>query len=179
MASWSSPPPLTIDSAKTYTAHFRTNYGDFTVELLAADSPLTVNNFVFLAQAGFYEGCRFFRVIKPFMVQTGDPSNNGTGGPGYRFADELPPKYPYAPGMVAMANAGPNTNGSQFFICTGAQAAGLNQYPNYSQFGRVIAGMDVVGKIASVPVSYNPATGENSRPTEDVFIESITIQAEP
>lgn len=179
MKSWSNPPEMTIDPEKQYTAQVSTNQGDFTIELLAKDSPLTVNNFVFLAGQGFYDGCSFFRVIQPFMVQTGDPGNNGTGGPGYRFADELPPKYPYGPGIVAMANAGPNTNGSQFFVCTGPHSAGLNRAPNYSQFGRVASGMDVVEKISAVPVAYNPGTGEESRPTEPVFIKAITIQVSP
>lgn len=174
--SWSSPPSLTIDKNADYTARVSTNYGDFTIDLFTAAAPLTVNNFVFLAEHHFYDGDRFFRVIKSFMVQTGDPNNNGTGGPGYTFPDELPPKYPYAPGIVAMANRGPNTNGSQFFICTGPQSEGLNQTPYYTEFGRVVKGMDVVEKIASVPVTANPVmNGEVSSPTVPVYIKTVAI----
>jgi cyclophilin family peptidyl-prolyl cis-trans isomerase len=173
---WSSPPAMQIDPHKQYSAVFHTNYGDFTVQLFASESPKTVNNFVFLAKHNFYNNDKFFRIIKTFMIQTGDPLNNGTGGPGYQFADELPPKHPYAPGIVAMANAGPNTNGSQFFICTGQDAANLNAQPNYTEFGKVVSGMDVVEKIAAIPVVANPMMqGEQSKPTKDAFIQSIDI----
>lgn len=172
---WSSPPKMQIDVNKQYDAIFHTNYGDFTVQLFAKDVPNTVNNFVFLAQNDFYNNDKFFRIIKTFMVQTGDPTNTGTGGPGYQFADELPPKVPYAPGIVAMANAGPNTNGSQFFICTGQDSTSLNQQPNYTEFGKVISGMDVVEKIAAIPVTVNPQTNETSLPTKDATILSIRI----
>jgi peptidylprolyl isomerase len=165
---------MQIDPAKRYQAILRTTKGDITIELLAGEAPMTVNNFVFLAREGFYDGVKFHRVIKPFMIQTGDPTGTGRGGPGYRFPDELPPKHPYEPGIVAMANAGPNTNGSQFFICSGPQAAGLNQYPNYTQFGRVVQGMDVVQALASVPVTASFG-GERSKPLEDIRIESVSI----
>ena len=172
---WSSPPPMQINVNKQYDAIVHTNYGDFEIQLFANITPHTVNNFVFLAQHNFFNGDKFFRIIKTFMIQTGDPNNNGTGGPGYQFADELPPKYPYAPGIVAMANAGPNTNGSQFFVCTGPDSAGLNQQPNYTEFGKVIKGMNVVDSIASIPVTTNPNTGEQSLPTKDAYIKSVTI----
>ncbi len=172
---WTVPPKMQIDPSKKYTAIFHTNLGDFTVELFAKDSPITVNNFVFLANHHFYEHDTFFRIIQTFMIQTGDPSNNGTGGPGYKFKDELPPKLPYGPGIVAMANAGPNTNGSQFFICTGQDSTGLNKSPNYSEFGKVIKGMDVVQKIAATPVTTNPQTGEPSMPLQKASIKSIEI----
>jgi len=175
---WSSPPALTIDESATYRAVLETTAGSITIELFAKQAPATVNNFVFLAREGFYAGCEFFRVIAPFMVQTGDPSNNGTGGPGYRFADELPAPYPYAPGMVAMANAGPDTNGSQFFICTGSASAGLDRSPNYTQFGRVLEGMEALAAIAQTPVTLNPATGERSRPLEPARILSVTVSQE-
>jgi len=116
----------------------------------------------------------FHRIIKTFMIQTGDPTGTGSGSPGYKFADELPVKHSYDPGIVAMANAGPNTNGSQFFICTGADAAGLNNYPNYTQFGKVTDGMDVVLKIAAVKVQLS-ASGEMSKPVDPPVIKSITI----
>lgn len=172
---WSSPPAMTINTNKQYTALVHTNYGDFEIQLFANLTPHTVNNFVFLAQHKFFQGDQFFRIIKTFMVQTGDPKNSGIGGPGYQFADELPPKYPYAPGIVAMANAGANTNGSQFFICTGADSSSLNQQPNYTEFGKVIKGMDVVNAIASIPVTTNPASGEQSLPTKTAYIESVSI----
>lgn len=169
---WSKPPAMTIDQNKNYTATIKTNYGDIAVQLLARDAPKTVNNFVFLARQGYYNNVKFHRVIKGFMIQTGDPTGTGAGGPGYQFADELPPKYQYEPGIVAMANAGPNTNGSQFFLCTGSQSKNLNSYPNYTVFGKVISGMDVALKIESVPV-----TGpEPSSPTVDVHMVSVSIQ---
>lgn len=172
---WGAPPAMQIDPAKRYYATLQTTKGAVRIELLASESPKTVNNFVFLAREGFYDGVKFHRVIKPFMIQTGDPTGTGSGGPGYRFADELPPKHSYEPGMVAMANAGPNTNGSQFFICSGPQARGLDNYPNYSQFGRVVEGMDVVDQLASVPVGRSHG-GEVSRPTEEIQIESVSIE---
>ena len=171
---WSTPPEMTIDTTKRYHATLHTTKGDVKIELLASESPKTVNNFVFLAREGFYDGVKFHRVIKPFMIQTGDPTGTGSGGPGYRFEDELPTRHSYAPGIVAMANAGPNTNGSQFFICSGAQASGLNNAPNYTQFGRVISGMDVVGALASVPVAAS-FRGEASTPTEEIRINSVTV----
>lgn len=173
--SWSAAPAMALKAGATYTADVSTNYGRFTISLFAKQDPVAVNNFVFLAQHNFYNGDRFFRIIRTFMVQTGDPNNNGTGGPGYQFADELPPTVPYAPGVVAMANAGPNTNGSQFFICTGAACGSLNQSPNYTELGTVSAGMSVVQKIAAIPVTVNPATGENSFPKADAHINSITV----
>ncbi len=171
---WSSPPAMTIDQNKTYTALISTNYGDITVQLFAKEAPVTVNNFVFLSRQGFYNGVKFHRIIKTFMIQTGDPTGTGAGGPGYTFKDELPPKHSYDPGIVAMANAGPNTNGSQFFICSGSDARNLNYTPNYTQFGQVISGMDVVQKIAAVPCTLG-SDGAQSKPTVDVHINTITI----
>lgn len=177
--TWSKPPAMQIDVNKQYTAVFHTNLGDFTVQLFPKDSPKTVNNFVFLAEHHFYDNDKFFRIIQSFMIQTGDPKNDGTGGPGYQFADELPPKHSYEPGMVAMANAGPNTNGSQFFICTGPAAAqSLDANPYYTQFGKVTNGMDVIAKIAAIPVVQNPNMPNDppSKPTKDAVIESVNIQ---
>lgn len=174
MKRYDAPPPMTIDPKKQYFATLHTTKGDVRIELLPAGAPKTVNNFVFLAREGFYDNVRFHRIIKTFMVQTGDPTGTGAGGPGYRFEDELPPQLPYAPGVVAMANAGPNTNGSQFFICTGEDARGLNNYPNYTVFGRVVAGMDAVQAIASVPVG--PRGREMSDPKEEVLIKGVTIE---
>ena len=173
---WSSPPAMQIRPNTPYTATVTTNYGTFSIQLFAEQDPVAVNNFVFLARQGFYNGDTFFRIVRTFMVQTGDPNNDGTGGPGYRFADELPPTYPYAPGIVAMANSGPNTNGSQFFICTGSGCSALNKAPNYTELGRVTSGMPVVQKIAAIPVVANPAMGgELSKPTRDAHIVRIAI----
>lgn len=167
--TYDAPPAITIDQNKSYTAAVKTSKGDITIELLAKDAPTAVNNFVFLSRERFYENVKFHRVIKGFMVQTGDPTGTGRGGPGYRFADELTnaPRSGYKRGAVAMANAGPNTNGSQFFIMD----ADYPLPPNYVAFGRVTAGQDVVGTIASVPVGGS----ENSTPRDDVTIESVTI----
>jgi cyclophilin family peptidyl-prolyl cis-trans isomerase len=167
--SWSSPPEMKIDPNKSYAASIKTSLGDVGIELLPKDAPMAVNNFVFLAREGYYNGVKFHRVIKGFMIQTGDPTGTGRGGPGYRFADELQnaPRNGYKKGTVAMANAGPNTNGSQFFIMDA-------DYPlqaNYVAFGRVTAGQDVVAKIASVQT-----TGpEGSSPVNDVVMESVSI----
>lgn len=171
--SWSKPPAMQIDKSKSYTATVETSLGSFKIQLLANETPNTVNNFVFLAKQGYYEGIIFHRIIKTFMIQTGDPTGTGSGGPGYKFADELPHKHSYEAGIVAMANAGPNTNGSQFFICTGSDSKNLNNYPNYTQFGRVIEGMDIVQKIASVQVVSNGR--EVSKPVTPPAIKKITI----
>ncbi|MCQ6560183.1 peptidylprolyl isomerase [Paenibacillus mendelii] len=172
--SWSKMPAMAIDESKTYLAHFKTSKGDFTAELYAKDAPKTVNSFVFLSKEKFYEGVKVHRVIETFMIQTGDPKGNGTGGPGYTVPDELKNGHTYEEGTLAMANAGPNTNGSQFFICTGPDLEGLNANPNYSIFGKVVEGMDVVHSIAKVPVEA--ANGEVSKPKEEITINSITIE---
>jgi cyclophilin family peptidyl-prolyl cis-trans isomerase len=172
--SWSSPPEMKIDANKSYQATVTTNKGTFKIELFAKEAPKTVNNFVFLSKEGFYNNVVFHRIIKSFMVQTGDPEGTGRGGPGYKFEDELKTTYKYEPGMIAMANAGPNTNGSQFFICTGEDSKNLNKMPNYTIFGKVIEGMDIVQAIAGTPVEKGP-TGEESKPKETVTIQSIAI----
>ena len=169
--SWSKMPDMFIDLSKSYTAKFRTSKGSFTVKLYAKEAPVTVNNFVFLAEEKFYEGLTFHTVIESFMIQTGDPNGNGTGSPGYIIPDELDTGLKFEEGIVAMANAsGPNTGGSQFFICTGPDAVNLNRQPNYSIFGKVIDGMDTVRAIAQTPT-------KGSKPLEDVIIESIQIEA--
>lgn len=172
--SWSSPPEMKIDPNKSYRATVTTSKGTFTIELFAKDAPKTVNNFVFLSKEGFYNDVTFHRIIQSFMIQTGDPLGNGTGGPGYKFEDELNTPYQYEPGIVAMANSGKNTNGSQFFICTGEDSKNLNRQPNYTIFGKVIEGMDVVQKIAATPVKQGNEPSP-SVPTEKVTIQSITI----
>lgn len=167
---YAAPPLMTIDPEESYTATINTSQGSLTIELFASEAPVTVNNFVFLAREGFYDGVPFHRVMEDFMIQTGDPSGDGTGGPGYRFDDE-PVNRGYTRGIVAMANAGPNTNGSQFFIVHGTDV-GLR--PNYTIFGEVTRGMETVDAIANTPVQPN-ALGELSSPVSPLTIESIEI----
>jgi cyclophilin family peptidyl-prolyl cis-trans isomerase len=170
--AWDKMPEMTIDLNKSYVAKFQTTKGDFTVKLFANEAPVTVNNFVFLARAGFYEELSFHSIIESFMIQTGDPKGNGTGTPGYSIPDELDTDLKYEEGIVAMANASePNTGGSQFFICTGPDAANLNREPNYSIFGKVASGMDVVKAISKTPT-------KNNVPTEKILIKSIVIAEE-
>src|SRR3954451_13117382 len=137
---YAAPPEMAIDTAHKYTATIETSAGTMTAELFTTDAPNTVNNFVFLAREGFYDGVIFHRVVPGFVIQGGDPTGTGTGGPGYRFPAE-PVQGKYEVGSVAMANAGPNTNGSQFFICDGAQCTTLP--PRYNLFGKVTAGIEV------------------------------------
>jgi cyclophilin family peptidyl-prolyl cis-trans isomerase len=139
---WPTPPKMEIDPKKEYTAIFKTDKGDITVKLFADKTPNTVNNFVFLARQGFYDGTIFHRVISDFMAQGGDPTGTGMGGPGYRFADEFHPSLKHdKPGVLSMANAGPNTNGSQFFI-THVPTPWLDK--KHSVFGQVSDGMKVL-----------------------------------
>jgi len=142
---YSSPPAMQLDDSKTYTATIKTNRGDIVIDLYADKVPNTVNNFVALARDGFYDGISFHRVIADFMVQCGDPTGSGRGGPGYRFNDEFHPELVHdGPGVLSMANAGPNTNGSQFFITHVA----TNWLDNkHSVFGKVSSGQDVVDAI--------------------------------
>ena len=142
MKQWNTPPEFTIDLKKKYSATLSTDKGDIVLELFAEKTPVTVNNFVFLAREGFYDGTIFHRVIPDFMAQGGDPTGTGRGGPGYRFADEFQPSLKHdKPGVLSMANAGPGTNGSQFFI-THVPTPHLNN--KHSVFGQVVAGMDVL-----------------------------------
>jgi cyclophilin family peptidyl-prolyl cis-trans isomerase len=163
-------PKLTIDSSKTYTAEIITELGTMTVELNATSTPVTVNNFVYLAKKKFYNKTVFHRVIEGFMIQGGDPKGDGTGGPGYKFNDE-PITENYTRGTLAMANSGPNTNGSQFFIMH-------KDYPlpkNYVIFGKVTKGLEVLDAIASAEVAANPYSGEVSVPVSPVKIVKINI----
>ena len=167
--SFENAPPMCIDDAKAYTAEVTTNLGSFTIELDAAAAPETVNNFVVLARYHFYDGAAFHRIIPGFVIQGGDAVGDplGVGDPGYSFDDELPTEGAYEIGSLAMANSGPNTNGSQFFVITGEQGASLPA--SYSLFGKVTAGMDAVQAIEEVP------TNSSDSPTEPVVIESVTI----
>lgn len=176
---WKEAPAMQIDPAKKYNATIKTSLGDMTFELWPNLAPKTVNNFVFLSKEKFYDGVIFHRVIKDFMVQTGDPTGTGKGGPGYRFNDELPVKNSYVKGTLAMANAGPNTQGSQFFICTGPNCQGLDNLPNYTQFGKLTAGEEILDKIASVEVidvEVAPGKKEHSKPANPPKILSVEIQ---
>jgi peptidylprolyl isomerase len=170
---WNKPPAMQLAQGATYQATLHTNKGDIVVDLLRDEAPKTVNNFVFLAREGFYDDVPFHRVIRGFMIQTGDPTGTGTGGPGYRFDDE-PVQQRYQAGIVAMANAGPNTNGSQFFIMH--QSQGLP--PSYTIFGRVSSGMEVVDALATTPVDRS-RSGEMSVPRERLAIERVTITETP
>ena len=138
-----APPPMTIDTSKQYTATIETEKGDLVLELFASDVPVTVNNFVFLAREGFYDDTTFHRVIPDFMAQGGDPTGTGAGGPGYSFADEFT-EHTHVVGALSMANAGPNTNGSQFFITYTPQH---HLDGKHSVFGQLIDGMDVLEAI--------------------------------
>jgi cyclophilin family peptidyl-prolyl cis-trans isomerase len=165
--TWSAPPKMSIDVNAAYTADLTTSEGDIQIALDPKQAPKTVNNFVFLAKQGFYDGVTFQRVIPDFVIQGGDPQGTGQGGPGYQFEDELPKAGAYKVGSVAMANAGPNTNGSQFFIIVGAQGAALP--PAYSLFGKVTQGQDVADKISTMAA---PGT---ETPDPPVTIEKVTI----
>jgi cyclophilin family peptidyl-prolyl cis-trans isomerase len=168
---------MAIKPACTYHARLLTSKGTIVVALDAKHAPMAVNNFVFLSRHHFYTNILFHRVIKGFMIQTGDPTGTGGGGPGYQWKVENPGSS-FPVGTVAMANAGPGTNGSQFFICQGAQCSGLNSSaqtgPGYTVFGHVISGMPAVNAIASVPVKAN-SQGEQSSPVKPVYLKFVTI----
>ena len=168
---YSSMPEMSIDQSKSYTAVIQTSMGDLTVEFFSDTAPVTVNNFVSLSNDGYYDNIIFHRVISGFMIQGGDPSGTGHGEygkfPGYTFEDELNNQQPYEKGILAMANAGPNTNGSQFFIMH-------VDYPlpyQYTIFGKVTDGLDVIDTIASVQ------TAEGDKPVEDVVILGVTVSS--
>ena len=158
---------MAIDPEKSYEATISTSMGEMVAYLYPKRAPKTVNNFVNLARHHDYDGLNFHRIISGFVIQGGCPEGSGRGGPGYRFEDELPEPGKYEIGSLAMANAGPNTNGSQFFVISGPN--GMSLPPNYSLFGKVISGLDVLDRIEKV------RTGPGDRPVEDVTINSITI----
>lgn len=162
---WSESPALTVDTSKKYTAVLDTNHGEIVIDLDAGRSPLTVNNFVFLAREGFYDGVIFHRCIPGFVIQGGDPTGTGTGGPGYKFRDELDGPGGYSRGTVAMANSGPKSNGSQFFICV----ADVGLPHSYTIFGNVTSGMEAADAIVAMP------TDRKDRPEEDCVIRSVKI----
>jgi cyclophilin family peptidyl-prolyl cis-trans isomerase len=160
------PPPMCIDPAKRYSAEMVTSKGTLNIALDPNAAPATVNNFVFLARYHYFDDVVFHRIIPGFVLQGGDPTGTGRGGPGYRFADELPPPGRYELGSLAMANAGPDTNGSQFFVISGP--SGIRLPPQYSLFGKVVKGLDVVSTIDALGT-------QSGTPKETVTIESVTI----
>jgi cyclophilin family peptidyl-prolyl cis-trans isomerase len=172
MAQYSQPPAMRIDPEKRYTGTMTTNKGTIEFELYPEDAPKTVNNFVCLASDDYFNGTPFHRIVKGFVIQGGDPTGTGMGGPGYKFEDE-PVSRDYERGILAMANAGPNTNGSQFFIVLEDLRGKLPK--NYTIFGKVTGGLDVVEEIANTPTRAG-SSGENSSPTEPVTLERVTVQ---
>ncbi len=164
---YTTAPEMTINRTKAYTATLKTDAGDIVIALTAKETPITVNNFVFLAREKFYDGTIFHRTISGFMIQGGDPQGTGMGGPGYKFADE-PFSGAYTRGTVAMANSGPNTNGSQFFIMHKDSALP----PSYVIFGKVLSGIEVVDQIAGAPTKPG---GEGSSPVTPVTVTGVTI----
>ena len=159
-------PEMIIDPSKTYTATMVTSKGTMELLLDPLGAPKTVNSFVFLARWHYFDGIVFHRIIPGFVLQGGDPTGSGAGGPGYRFEDELPKAGRYELGSLAMANAGPNTNGSQFFVISGPD--GVRLPPLYSHFGKVVKGLDVVATI-------NDLGTPSGKPREEVVIESVTV----
>ena len=171
IAQYSNVPPITIDTSARYTAVIRTNLGNMDIELFAAMAPVTVNNFIFLASDGFYDGVIFHRVIPSFMIQSGDPLGQGTGGPGYKFQDEFVASLAFdQPGKLAMANSGPATNGSQFFVTT-VPTPHLNGL--HTIFGQIVQGQDVADAISLVQA------GPGNRPVTPVIILGIDIAKNP
>jgi cyclophilin family peptidyl-prolyl cis-trans isomerase len=167
-----SAPPTCIDPSATYTALVETNHGEFTIELDAEQAPIAVNNFVVLARYHYFDDTPCHRIIPNFVVQCGDPTGTGTGDPGYEFEDELPDAGAYEVGSLAMANSGPDTNGSQFFVITGEDGAQLP--PNYTLFGKVTDGLD--STVATLDSLGNGDPAANGvPPTEDVTIERVTV----
>jgi peptidylprolyl isomerase len=162
------PPAMSIDAKKTYTVTMKTSCGTIVLRLDPTDAPIAVNSFVFLAREHFYDGLTFHRIVKGFVIQGGDPTGTGSGGPGYKFKDELKNDLKYEVGTLAMANSGPNTNGSQFFIVAGSQASSLAK--SYTIFGKVIQGLDVVTRIDDLSTDST-----TQKPLQTVYIESVKV----
>jgi cyclophilin family peptidyl-prolyl cis-trans isomerase len=160
-------PPMLIDTNKRYVATMTTSHGTMVIALDPLAAPKAVNSFVFLARYHYYDGVVFHRIIPGFVLQGGDPTGSGSGGPGYRFADELPEPGRYKLGSLAMANSGPNTNGSQFFVISGPD--GVRLPPLYSHFGEVVSGLEVIETIDAIGT-------RSGTPTEQVVIQSVTIE---
>ena len=168
--TFKEPPPMTIDPAKKYTATMETSCGKMTIELDPKGAPKTVNSFVFLAKQKYFDGLTFHRVVKDFVIQGGDPQGTGQGGPGYEFEDEVPPAG-YKIGSLAMANSGPNTNGSQFFVITGNEGTQLPA--KYNLFGQVTSGVEVAQKLETLAADPPDPSG---KPSRTLYILSVTIK---
>jgi cyclophilin family peptidyl-prolyl cis-trans isomerase len=177
---FAGPPPMKIDPSKTYTATIQTSCGTITIQLDATTAEQTVNSFVFLAQHQYFDGQYFHRLDTSIdVIQGGDPTGTGSGGPGYSIPDELTGSESYAPGVIAMANAGPNTGGSQFFIITGPKGHLLDGNPNYTIFGKIVSGLDVAQKIQALPIQDPQAAANGDlagqQPKMAVYIDKVTI----
>jgi cyclophilin family peptidyl-prolyl cis-trans isomerase len=175
---FAGPPPMKIDRKATYTATMVTSCGTIVIELDAKRAPQTVNSFVFLARQGYFDGQYLHRLDTSIdVIQGGDPSGTGSDGPGYAIPDELKGNESYTPGTIAMANAGPNTGGSQFFIITGPAGTNLDGNPNYTIFGHVTEGLDVAQRIQALPiVDPDAADLSGQRPLQAVYLDEVTIQ---
>ena len=172
VAQFEQAPPVCIEDGVTYTAIVSTNKGDFSIVLDQSAAPIAVNNFVVLARYKYFDSTNCHRAIVNFVVQCGDPTATGSGGPGYQFADELPTAGSYKLGSIAMANSGPNTNGSQFFIITGDD--GVNLPPNYTLFGQVTEGLD--STVPALDAAGNPDPATNGvPPIEPLVINTVVI----
>jgi len=174
---FAGPPPMKIDPKATYTATFDTSCGKIVVELDPTTAPQTVNSFVFLAGKGFFDGQYVIRLDTSIdVIQAGDPTGTGGGGPGYTIPDELTGNESYTPGVLAMANGGPNTGGSQFFLITGPNGKNLDANPAYTIFGKVVEGLAVAQKIQQLPIQ-DPSTGmAGQRPTDAIYFDSVTVK---
>lgn len=171
-----SAPKQVVKPGKTYTAEVQTSCGTIVIELLADQAPQTVNSFVFLAQKGYFDGQRFHRLDTSIdVIQGGDPTGTGSGGPGYSIPDELTGNESYGPGTLAMANAGPDTGGSQFFLITGDAGHNLDANPAYTIFGMVTEGLDVAKQIQQLPIQDPSAGISGQQPKQSVYIEKVTI----
>jgi cyclophilin family peptidyl-prolyl cis-trans isomerase len=172
-----SEPEQVVKEGTTYTAKMQTSCGTIVIELLADRAPETVNSFVFLAQKGYFDGQRFHRLDTSIdVIQGGDPTGTGSGGPGYSIPDELTGDESYGPGVLAMANAGADTGGSQFFIITGDAGHNLDANPAYTIFGMVVEGLDVARRIQQLPIQDPSAGIPGQQPKESVYIEKVTIR---
>jgi cyclophilin family peptidyl-prolyl cis-trans isomerase len=177
---FAGPPPMKIDAEATYTATMITSCGTIVIELDATRAPQTVNSFVFLARKGYFDGQYFHRLDTSIdVIQGGDPSGTGGDGPGYAIPDELTGDESYVPGTLAMANGGPNTGGSQFFLITGPDGANLDGNPAYTIFGKVVEGLRVAQRIQALPIADPQAAAggdlSGQRPTQAVYVEEVTI----
>ena len=172
-----SEPEQVVKEGTTYTAEMQTSCGTIVIELLADRAPETVNSFVFLAQKGYFDGQRFHRLDTSIdVIQGGDPTGTGTGSPGYTIPDELTGDESYGPGVLAMANSGPNTGGSQFFLVTGEAGHNLDANPAYTIFGMVVKGLDVAKRIQELPIQDPSAGIPGQQPKQSVYIEKVTIR---